>query len=123
MKIRFDDYTSGVIDITNGIGQGNPLSMILYNADLLELIGNKEYEDAIGYVDDVALLEIGDDFEETTTRLRTMIEKQEGGLQWSVTHNSRFEISKSAVRHLARKTVADPDDNRNRICWSSHRYW
>jgi hypothetical protein len=88
---------------------------IIYNADLLELIGNKEYEDAIGYVDNVALLAIGDDFEETTMRLRTMMEKQEGGLQWSVTHNSRFEISKSAVLHLARKTVVDPDDNRNRI--------
>lgn len=35
-KIKFDDYTSEYMDITNGIGQGNPLS-ILYNADLLEI--------------------------------------------------------------------------------------
>jgi hypothetical protein len=67
-KIRFDDYTSGTIDIANGIGQGDPLSMILYiiyNADLLEIIGNEENEDVIGYVDDVVLLAIGANFEET----------------------------------------------------------
>jgi hypothetical protein len=117
-KIRFNDYTLGIIDIANGIGQGDPLSMILYiiyNADLLEITDNEDYEDAVGYVDNVALLAIGDDFEETTTRLRTMMEKQEGGLQWSESHNSRFEISKSAVLHLSRKTMANPDDNRNKI--------
>jgi ribonuclease HI len=117
-KIKFDDYTSETINITNGIGQGDPLSMILYimyNADLLEVIGNEAKEDAIGYVDDVALLAIGTDFEETTLRLRNMMTKQDGGLQWSRSHNSRFEISKSAVLHLSRKTINDPENDGNRI--------
>jgi len=46
-KLKFDDFISESINILNGIGQGDPLSMILYilyNADLLEIPGNKEYE-------------------------------------------------------------------------------
>src|SRR5438309_1460015 len=41
--LKFDDFTSEAISILNGIGQGDPLSMILYiiyNADLLDIPGN-----------------------------------------------------------------------------------
>ena len=117
-KIKFDDYTSDLIEITNGIGQGDPLSMILYiiyNADLLEIIDDDQLEDALGYVDDIAIIAIGNDFEETTTRLQNLMIKHEGGLDWSRSHNSKFEINKSAVLHLTRKTRIDPEDVRNRI--------
>ena len=112
-KIKFDDYTSDLIEITNGIGQGDPLSMILYiiyNADLLEIIDDDQLEDALGYVDDIAIIAIGNDFEETTTRLQNLMIKHEGGLDWSRSHNSKFEINKSAVLHLTRKTRIDPED-------------
>jgi ribonuclease HI len=117
-KIRFDDYTSECMNITNGIGQGDPLSMllyILYNADLLEIPDNIQREDAIGYVDDIAILAIGRDFDETTNQLRHMMVKDDGGLQWSRDHNSRFEVSKSAVLHLSRKTRPDPDSVHGRV--------
>jgi ribonuclease HI len=117
-KIKFDDFTSETVDITNGIGQGDPLSMILYilyNADLLEITENDILEDALGYVDDVALVAIGRDFEETTARLQNMMVKQNGGMDWSRTHNSRFEMSKSAVLHLTRRTTEDPEDTTSRI--------
>ena len=68
-RIKFDDYISEPHDITNGIGQGNPLSMILYiiyNADLLEIPGDETREDAISYVDDIAIIATGSIFEETT---------------------------------------------------------
>ena len=117
-RLRFDDHTSGIINVTNGIGQGDPLSMLLYiiyNADLLDLPDNPLSEAAIGYVDDVALLATGDDFEETTHRLETLMTKEEGGLEWSRNHNSRFEVTKSAILHLTRKTTSDPDNENNRI--------
>ena len=38
-----------------------------------------------------------------------------GGLQWSRDHNSRFEVSKSAVLHLSRKTAPDPNSDHGRI--------
>ena len=68
-RIKFDDYISEPHDITNGIGQGNPLSMILYiiyNTDLLEIPGDETREDAISYVDDIAIIATGSIFEETT---------------------------------------------------------
>jgi ribonuclease HI len=116
--LRFDDYTSESINISNGIGQGDPLSMllyILYNADLLDLPDNPASEDAIGYVDDIALLSTGTDFEESTNRLKDMMTKEDGGLQWSISHNSRFEVTKSVIMHFTRKTVPDPDNENGRI--------
>ena len=117
-KLKFDDYISEAINVDNGIGQGDPLSMILYiiyNADLLEITDYNDTEDALGYVDDIALLAIGSNLEETTEKLRNLMEKEGGGLEWSKSHNSRFEISKSAVLHFSRKTVSDPEEEGQRI--------
>ena len=39
-KLKFDDHTSSWFTLDNGIGQGDPLSMILYlyyNADMLDV--------------------------------------------------------------------------------------
>jgi hypothetical protein len=83
-RIKFDDHTSDYIDITNGIGQGDPLSMLLYiiyNADLLEIPDIEQKDDAIGYVDDIALIARGDDFRETTHRLKSLMTKDDGGLK------------------------------------------
>ena len=117
-RLKFDDFISGIINITNGIGQGDPLSMllyILYNADMLDIPDNPLVEDAIGYVDDIALIATGTDFEETTQRLTDMMTREGGGLQWSTDHNSRFEVSKSAVLHLSRKTIPDPNSDHGRV--------
>lgn len=117
-RLKFDDYISEVIDIANGIGQGDPLSMLLYiyyNADILEITDNPHKEDAIGYVDDIAILSIGEDFEETTQSLKNIMTKEEGGLYWSTAHNSKFEVSKSVILHLAKKTAPDPDSAHGRI--------
>ena len=117
-KIKFDDHISDHIEINNGIGQGDPLSMllyILYNADLLEIPDDDQTEDAIGYVDDIALLAVGNNFAESTHRLKHMMTKEDGGLQWSKEHNSRFEVSKSAIVHFTRKSAANPDVENGRI--------
>ena len=74
-QLCFDNYISQPISITNGIGQGDPLSMLLYtlyNADLLEIPDNPAAEDAIGYVDDIAMIAIGTNLTETTNRLRNI---------------------------------------------------
>jgi ribonuclease HI/exonuclease III len=117
-KLKFDDFLSESIDILNGIGQGDPLSMILYilyNADLLDIPTYEENEDSLGFVDDVALIAVGDDFTETTGRLERMMVEEGGGLQWSHEHNSKFEVSKSVILHATRRTQADPDDEETRI--------
>jgi hypothetical protein len=43
-RLKFDDFLSDWVPIDNGIGQGDPLSMILYlyyNADLIEVASGK----------------------------------------------------------------------------------
>ena len=117
-RLKFDDFTSGLIEIVNGIGQGNPLSMILYiiyNADLLKITDDDNHKTALGYIDDMALLVTSSNFEETTTKLQNLMEKSEGGLEWSRAQNSHFEMAKSAVLHMARKTMVDLEDNRARV--------
>jgi hypothetical protein len=88
---------------------------IIYNADLLEITGDENAEASLGYVDDVALIAVGKDFNETTRRLKTMMTKEEGGLQWSKEHNSRFEVSKSAIMHVTQRTQLDPENEREQI--------
>ena len=87
------------------------LLYILYNADLLEIPNNQENEDAIGYVDDIALIAIGENLEETTNQLKNIMTKNDGAIQWSQNHNSKFEASKSTVMHFTRKTTKDPTTN------------
>jgi hypothetical protein len=91
------------------------LLYILYNADLLEITEDELKEDALGYVDDIALVATGDDFEETTQQLKQMMTREGGGLQWSREHNSRFEVSKSAIIHFTRKTIPDPHVEHGRV--------
>lgn len=117
-RLKFDNFISESIAILNRIGQGDPLSMILYilyNADLLEITGDKEKEDALGFVDNTALMVIGDSFQEMTARLEELMSKEDGGVQWSVDHNSRFETSKSVVLHASRQTQQDPKTDDSRI--------
>ena len=74
--------------------------IVLLQEDLLEIPTNHENEDAIG-----------EDFEETTNRLKHMMTGPNGGLAWSKEHNSKFEVSKSAIMHFTRKTIWDPTNN------------
>ncbi|PPQ85868.1 hypothetical protein CVT24_006388, partial [Panaeolus cyanescens] len=105
-RLKFDDFLSDPMAIDNGIGQGCPLSMVLYviyNADLLE-IPKDNSEDAIGYVDDAIFIAIADTFTETVQKLQDMMMRPGGGCDWSTTHNSKFEMSKVAIMHFSRKT-------------------
>ncbi|KAF5340335.1 hypothetical protein D9611_007948 [Ephemerocybe angulata] len=104
-KLRFDDYLSDFKSIDNGIGQGCPLSMIIYiiyNADLLEIRQDMD-EDTIGYVDDAILIAEGKTFKDTTKMLKNMMTREGGANDWSRTHNSRFEMSKVALMHFSRR--------------------
>ena len=116
-RLKFDDFVSELIDICNGIGQGNPLSMILYiiyNADLLDMLALLEGEDSIGYVNNAIVIAFSKDFYATTQTLERMMNREDGGFMWSCTHNSCFEISKLAMLHASRHTQPDPANPRKR---------
>ena len=84
--LKFDDYMSEDIALDNGIGQGDPLSMILYqyyNADLLNIpIGANEAASA--YVDNAILVATAKDFEGTHEILADMMTRSGGAIEWSL---------------------------------------
>ena len=97
--LKFDDHASDPIPIDNGIGQGDPLSMALYqfyNADILD-IPNSANESAIAYVDDALLMATAGTFEEAHQTLYDMMTRQGGVASWSTSHNSPLEYSKLAL--------------------------
>ena len=96
-RLKFNDYLSEWFQLDNGIMQGDPLSMILYlfyNADLLD-IGCGQHEICLGYVDDLVLVAMVGNFTDTHRLLNSMITWPEGASNWSTSHNSKFEASKS----------------------------
>ena len=108
--LKFDDYTSAPIPIDNGIGQGDPLSMALYqfyNADLLD-IPNAKHETAIAYVDDALLIATADTFAEAHHSLTSMMTRQNGVINWSTSHNSPLEYSKLALIDFAHQNCSKP---------------
>lgn len=111
--LRFDDHISDTITLNNGIGQGDPLSMALYqfyNADLLDIPTNKN-ESAIAYVDDAILTATAKTFQEAHDILADMMVRPGGAIDWTQTHNSQFEYSKLALvdfAHHAKKVTRSP---------------
>jgi hypothetical protein len=111
--LKFDDYASEVITLNNGIGQGDPLSMALYqfyNADLVDIPEDKT-EAAEAYVDDAILTATADTFQEAHQKLRSMMTREGGAIEWTEKHNSRFEYSKIALidfAHSNKKTQRPP---------------
>ena len=95
-RLSFNGHLSNWIPITNGIGQGDPLLMVLYiiyNSDLVEIAKGKS-ELTLAFVDDTAFIATGPNFEDTHKTLQNMLERQGGGFNWSAAHNSCFEMSK-----------------------------
>jgi len=78
--LKFDGYTSEPIKIDNGIGQGDPLSMGIYqyyNADLLDIPEDKG-ESAMAYVDDLVMIATADTFPEAHEKLQNMMTREGG---------------------------------------------
>ena len=111
--LKFDDYTSPPLSIDNGTTQGCPLSMILYvfyNAPLVDTARHKN-ETTIGFVDDCLYLAIADSLSEAHSAVKDMMERQDSGFTWSISHNSPFELSKLALMNFPRShhDAAPPD--------------
>jgi ribonuclease HI len=101
--LKFDGYTSDHIPINNGIGQGDPLSMVMYqfyNTDLIDIPKHPE-EDAEAYVDDTFMLASGKDFPSAHRKLVTMMTRDGGVEDWSKTHSSPLEYSKLVLINFA----------------------
>jgi len=62
--LKYNSYSSDPIEVDNSIGQGNLLSMVLYqfyNMDLLDIPEGKN-EEALVYVDDTIMVASAENF-------------------------------------------------------------
>jgi hypothetical protein len=110
MQMCFDNFLSEVIYILNGIGQGDPLSMILYilyDADLLEVALPLE-EEALSFVDNALAMVVDKMFDDNINMLIDFINMERGSFAWSDDHNSPFALDKLAVTHFTQKRILDP---------------
>ena len=110
-RLKFNDYVSEWFNLDNRIQsvQGDPLSMVLYlyyNADMIDIARGRS-EMCLGYVDNMALVTIASSFAGTHHMLRSMMACRNGGNSWSVTHNSKFETSKSVLIDFSRNKNVD----------------
>ncbi|KAJ1308146.1 hypothetical protein OPQ81_003864 [Rhizoctonia solani] len=105
--LSFDDFTSAPLPINNGIDQGCPLSVIfylLYNAPLVRIPHPSNNELCIAYIDDITFVTWGRTFEDNHHTLTDMMTRKGGALDWSDSHNSTFELDKTACIDFAPPT-------------------
>jgi hypothetical protein len=98
-SLKYDGYMSAPLEIDNGIGQGDPLSMVLYqyyNTDLLD-IPRDTSKGALAYVDDTIMIAMAKNFTEAHKKLADMMCREGGVSEWSRIHNSLLEYSKLAL--------------------------
>lgn len=78
---------------------------LFYNANLIDIIN----EDGTGlaYVDDTIMVIEGRDFKSTHDKIKYIMEKEGGCMQWSQDHNSQFKSSKSVIIDCSRTRVTD----------------
>lgn len=105
-RIKFGDYTSDYLDLTNGIGQGNPLSMVVYlfyNANFFDIQVTANRKGLlVGFVDDKnVIVDLGNP-KQNVGALKDFMEKPGGGFEWADKHNSKFELSKMILIHFPR---------------------
>ena len=97
--LKFDGFILEQMIIDNSIGQGDLLSMVLYqyyNTDLLDIPEHWD-ESAVAYVDNAFMLASGKTFQIAHQKLYDLMEKQRGVISWSTSHSSPLEYSKLAL--------------------------
>jgi hypothetical protein len=117
-KIKFDNFTSPWFNVENGIGQGDPISMILYlfyNADIFEIPRSPKEGMALGFIDDGAFFVAGKTFETNNNSLAEFMNQPGRAHEWSREHNSKFEVNKFNLVHFTQKKNISRNDPKKRV--------
>ncbi|KAF8672219.1 Reverse transcriptase (RNA-dependent DNA polymerase) [Rhizoctonia solani] len=76
--------------------------------DLIKVAQSTRGELAVGYIDDVAFLAEGVDFTQANAKLKRMMERKGGALEWARTHTLDFALEKTALVQFNRYLRVDP---------------
>ena len=100
----FNNYISDRMPIDNGTMQGHPALICFYsifNAPLMMVARSKD-ELSPGFIDDSIMLVTGPTLSDCHGKLKDMMERPEGSFDWSISHNSPFEMFKVALMNWPR---------------------
>ena len=117
-QLIFDDYVSEEFVVDAGLDQGDPFSptaYLLYNSDHLSIADPRNGEHVFVFIDDTTLVTVGDSFEETHAKLRSLMEREGGIFDWATEHNCSFGTDKFQLLDASRRKEPDPDNPRKRI--------
>ena len=116
--LSFDDHQTEAFIVENGLDQGDPhsgISYLIYNADLLKIPDHKAGEHILLFVDDAAVVVTGKDFTETHEKIRSIMNRTNGILDWARLHNCEFGVEKFNLLDFTRKLVPNPVNPRKKI--------
>ena len=91
--LKFDGYESEPLPLSKGLDQGCPLWGIafqFYNSDLVDVGELNKGEEMVAFTDDMLLLVQGKMLIEMNNRVKNMITRDGGRLDWSHTHQCEF---------------------------------
>ena len=114
----FDNYRLEMFDINEGINQGDTHSLIawiVYNHQILKIFRKAFKETGFLFVNDTAILVTGVDFEDTHSKLREVMTREGGVLDWAASHNCEFGMEKFQLLDLTRRKIKDLNRPRKRI--------
>ncbi len=112
--LTFDDFKSLVFEVTNGLDQGDPLSQILYiiyNSSVARRLKNGEK--GFLFIDDKAILIHGETFDETHQKIKDIMERTGGILEWARDHNCEYGVEKFQLVDFTPKTWEVPPSPNN----------
>jgi hypothetical protein len=110
--LLFDDFTSLPREVLVGLIQGCPSSVIaypLYSRGLANVPKSSKKESGAGFVDDNMIMVEARDPKEANKKLKKMMTRANGMMEWSKSHDSEFELTKSAHMIFTRRRSKTPN--------------
>jgi hypothetical protein len=113
--LSFNNFQSIVFNVHDGLDQGCPLfplAFIFYNADVLRIADPRLSKGklSLSFIDDVAIAARAKSYEIANGKIKVMIKKPRGALDWSRRHNAKLEQDKTALICLSRKCTTSAVD-------------